>query len=126
MVTESKIVVVEDDQQLREIIAETLREDGYAVETADNGKAALGLVRRFTPDLLLIDLMMPYMNGEEFTAHVRKIAGLESVPIIVVSAARRGPELGARIGAVEYLSKPFDLFELSERINRLLRPVTTR
>jgi two-component system response regulator (stage 0 sporulation protein F) len=119
-------MVVEDDHQLRDIIAETLREDDYAVETADNGQAALALVRRFTPDLLVIDLMMPHMNGEEFTVQVRQIEGLESVPIIVVSAARSGPELGARIGAVDYLGKPFDLFELTERINQLLRPATTR
>jgi DNA-binding response OmpR family regulator len=119
-------MVVEDDHQLREIIAETLREDGYAVETAGNGQAALGLVRRFTPDLLVIDLMMPHMDGEEFTFAVRQIDGLQSVPIIVVSAARGGPELGARIGAVDYLGKPFDLFELTERINQRLRPATTR
>jgi len=125
-VTEPKIIVVEDDHQLREVIAETLREDGYAVETAENGTVALELVRGFTPDLLVIDLMMPHMNGEEFTEQVRQIEGLESVPIIVVSAARSGAEVGTRIGAVEYLGKPFDIFELGERITQLLRPAAAR
>jgi DNA-binding response OmpR family regulator len=120
-----KIIVVEDDDRLREVIAEALCEDDYAVETAANGQVALELMRRFTPDLLIIDLMMPHMNGEEFTFEVRQIESLESVPIIVVSAARSGPELSAQIGAVHYLSKPFDLFELTQRVNRLLRPAPT-
>jgi two-component system response regulator (stage 0 sporulation protein F) len=125
MVSEPKIVVVEDDERLREVIAEALCEDGYAVETAANGQVALELLRHFTPDLLIIDLMMPHMNGEEFTFEVRQIESLESVPIIVVSAARSGPELSAQIGAVHYLGKPFDLFELTRRVTRLLRPAPT-
>ena len=120
-----KIIGVEDDERLREVIAEALCEDDYAVETAANGQVALELMRRFTPDLLIMDLMMPHMNGEEFTSQVRQIQGLESVPIIVVSAARSGLELSAQIGAVTYLGKPFDLFELAQSVNRLLRPAPT-
>ena len=117
---ERRVLVVEDDRQLREVIAEALDEDGYAVEAADNGQTALELAQRRPPELVILDLMMPRMNGEQFCSALRQMHGLEAVPIIVVSAARAADEISARVGATAALRKPFDLFELTDRVSDLL------
>jgi DNA-binding response OmpR family regulator len=117
---ERRVLVVEDDRLLREVIVEALDEDGYLVEAADNGKTALELVRRRPPELVILDLMMPHMDGEQFCSALRQMHGLETVPIIVVSAARAAQEIGARCGANVALRKPFDLFELTDRVSDLL------
>lgn len=117
---ERRILVVEDDHTLREAIAEALRDDGYAVEATDNGQAGLRVAQRWPPDLVILDLMMPRMTGEEFSAAVRQMDSLAAIPIIVVSASRATAEVSARLGATLALRKPFDLFELIERVNDLL------
>jgi DNA-binding response OmpR family regulator len=119
-VTDARILVVEDDQVLRTVIAEALGEDGYLVETAADGQVALELARRSRPDLVIIDFMMPSMDGEEFSAAMRQISGLGSTPIIVISASRYAEEVGERIGAKLALRKPFDLHKLTERVDQLL------
>ena len=117
---EGRILVVEDDASLREIIAEALDEDGYAVASAANGATALEMARRSPPDLAIVDLMMPHMGGEQFCSALREVEGLASLPIIVVSAARTTTEVGSRVGAIAALRKPFDLYELTQRVNSAL------
>ena len=117
---ERRVLVVEDDPSLRAVIAQALAEDGYAVEVAPDGEAALEAMRQALPDLVIVDLMLPYMSGEEFSVAMRAIAGLESTPVIVISASRYVEEVGARVGATLALRKPFDLYELSEQVRLLL------
>lgn len=116
-----RILVVEDDEILRDILAEALREDGYSVELAEDGQVALQLARSWRPDLLILDLMMPNMDGEALAASIRAAPGAGWVPIIVVSASRRAEEIGARIGARAALRKPFDLYELSTCVDQALQ-----
>jgi DNA-binding response OmpR family regulator len=118
---EPRVLVVEDDQSLREVITEALLEDGYLVDAARNGQAGLDLARHSPPDLVILDLMMPQMDGEQFFSAMRRIERLASVPIIVVSAARTADDIGLRLGATASLRKPFDLFELTRHVNALLR-----
>jgi DNA-binding response OmpR family regulator len=118
---EPRVLVVEDDQSLRDVITEALQEDGYLVDSAKNGQAGLELARHSPPDLVILDLMMPQMNGEQFCSVVRQIERLASGPIIVVSAARAADDIGLRLGATASLRKPFDLFELTRHVNALLR-----
>jgi DNA-binding response OmpR family regulator len=120
-VGQPRVLVVEDDQSLREVITEALLEDGYLVDAANNGQAGLDLARHAPPDLVILDLMMPRMDGEQFCLAVRQIEPLASVPIIVVSAARSVDDAGLRLGATASLRKPFDLFELTRHVNALLR-----
>lgn len=119
-IAERHILLVEDDPSLREIITEALGDDGYSVASADNGATALELARRSPPDLAIVDLMMPRMSGEQFCSAVRQLSGLESLPIIVVSAARSTHEVSDRLGVAAALRKPFDLFELTDRVGDLL------
>ena len=118
---ERRVLVVEDDQSLRDVITEALQEDGYLVDAARNGQAGLELAQHSPPDLVILDLMMPQMDGEQFCSAVRQIERLASVPIIVVSAARAADDVGVRLGAAAALRKPFDLFELTRHVNALLR-----
>jgi DNA-binding response OmpR family regulator len=121
MMAKTRILLVEDDETLREVVAEALREDGYDVQLAADGHLALELAERWQPKLVILDLMMPHMDGEEFSSAVRQVRGLEEVPIIIVSASRYTAEVGARVAADATLRKPFDLFELTERVSELLR-----
>ena len=114
------ILVVEDDDTLRDILAEALREDGYSVDLAADGSEALQLAGARRPDLLILDLMMPNMDGEELVARLHEVLGAVVLPVIVVSASRRAEEVGARIGAHAALRKPFDLYELADHVNGLL------
>jgi DNA-binding response OmpR family regulator len=114
-----RILVVEDDDTLRDILAEALREDGYTVELAADGQIALELARDWRPDLLIVDLMMPNMDGEALVTTLRVLRGTTPLPIIVVSASRRAEEVGARMGAHAALRKPFDLYELTDRVDQI-------
>jgi DNA-binding response OmpR family regulator len=118
--TERRVLVIEDDQTLRDTIAEALTEDGYEVWAASNGAAALAIVQRWQPDLVILDLMMPRLDGEGFCAALRRIDGMAGVPIVVVSASRAAAEVSARIGAAAALSKPFDLLELTRSVDLLM------
>jgi DNA-binding response OmpR family regulator len=122
IVPESRVLVVEDDDLLRTVVAEALREDGYDVETAADGEVALDLASRTRPDLVILDLMIPYVSGEEFARAIRLMDGLVTTPIVLISAARHADEVGARIGAKRCLRKPFDLFELIDSVHELLHP----
>ena len=104
---------------LRDILAEALREDGYSVVLAADGEQALELSRGWRPHLLILDLMMPNMNGEELVSAMRAEHGV-AIPVIVVSASRQAEEIGTRIGAHISLSKPFDLYALTECVSDLL------
>jgi DNA-binding response OmpR family regulator len=119
-VTERRVLIVEDDQTLRDIIAEALREDDYAVLTAENGATALALIERWSPDLVILDLMMPRMNGEQFCSELRQLDGMATVPLIVVSASRFAADIAARVSAHAALTKPFDLLELTGHVRTLL------
>lgn len=101
------VLVVEDDNDIRESIVEMLKFEGYEVDSASNGKEALDKINEFSkPCLVLLDMMMPIMNGREFLDHVMKSADLAPIPIIVVSAvADKVNTLGAR----GYIKKPVDI-----------------
>ncbi len=114
------ILVVDDETTLRETVAEALEADGFAVTTAADGRAALERFRADSPDLVLLDLMLPEISGIEVC---RIIRAESSVPIIMLTA--RGSELdkvvGLELGADDYVTKPFSLRELSARIRAIFR-----
>jgi DNA-binding response OmpR family regulator len=114
------ILVVEDQDTLREELAYQLEQDGYRVLQASDGGQALALFRSDKPDLILLDVMLPVMSGVEVTRVVRRES---DVPILMLTA--RGSELdkvvGLELGADDYVTKPFSLRELQARIRGLLR-----
>lgn len=100
------ILLVEDDDELREVMEAVLRDEGYTVTPAENGFRGLELARATPPGVILLDLMMPVMDGWEFRARQRADAALAMVPVIVVSAA--GPDSLASLDPAAFIPKPFD------------------
>jgi CheY-like chemotaxis protein len=108
------ILVVDDERDIRDTIAELLADEGYAVEEAGDGAEALTKARDCHPSVVLLDLMMPGMNGWEFRARQRGDPELASIPVIVLSAL--GKVSG--VDAAAYLQKPFGLEDLLTAVKR--------
>ena len=106
-----RILVVDDDDSIREFVAMALEDEGYQVVTASQGAQALQVAAATPPDLILLDMRMPVMDGWEF-ARIYRQQSCPHAPIIILSAARNGAAITAEIGAVDYLAKPFELAQL--------------
>ncbi|HAQ08814.1 MAG TPA: DNA-binding response regulator [Bacillus bacterium] len=115
-----KILVVDDEFEMRQLIGLYLRQESYQVENAENGQEALEKIKRNDYDLLVLDVMMPLMDGWETIGNVRKIS---AVPIIMLTAkdSVKDKVTGLSTGADDYLVKPFEAEELLARIKALLR-----
>jgi len=115
-----RILVVEDDEGIIRVLRRALTYEGYTVDTAPDGETALNLVHEHQPDLVVLDLMLPGMDGLEVCQRIRSQS---SMPIIMLTAkdAIQDRILGLDAGADDYLVKPFDLEELLARLRALLR-----
>lgn len=114
------ILVVDDKASVRKLVQEYLVEQGYRVVTADNGQNALHTARNEKPDLILLDIMMPEMDGYEFLRVFRKE---KDTPIILLTARLEETDkvLGLELGADDYITKPFGMREMLARIRAVLR-----
>jgi CheY-like chemotaxis protein len=112
------ILIVEDDADLREMMTQLLSLEGFEAHAVANGREALDYLRQAgeRPDVILLDLMMPVMDGWEFRRQQRSDPDFADVPVIVLSAL--DPARGADIGAIEFLKKPLDFDRLLELIRQ--------
>ena len=114
----SKVMLVEDDRNLREAVAEVLRIEGFEPVCAADGQEALDyLGAGERPGLILLDLMMPTMDGERFRAEQLKRPGLKSIPVVILSARTDTPRLARRLDC-PYLTKPFEVGALLDTVKR--------
>jgi DNA-binding response OmpR family regulator len=120
-----KVLVVDDEPMLRNLLCRLLRTEGYEVLEAEDGQAALDLVARERPDLILLDVMMPARGGLDVLGDLRRTS---DVPVILVSALAEEADrvLGLKMGADDYVTKPFSAAELSARIESVLRRAVMR
>ena len=116
----NKILVVDDDLNICELLKLYLENDGYVVYTANDGKQAVDMFKNKTPDLVLLDIMLPKMDGWQVCREIRKTSG---VPIIMLTAKGETFDkvLGLELGADDYVVKPFDTKELVARVKAVLR-----
>jgi len=121
--TRTRILVVDDEPDTLLPLTRALEADDYAVTGAVDGADALEKVRAETPDLILLDLMLPKLNGYEVCMKLKDDPLTRHIPIIILSAKGeiKDKVLGIEIGADDYVTKPFDLLELKARIRALLR-----
>jgi len=115
-----KILVVDDDINIAELISLYLAKEGYEVKEVYNGRKAVELFSTFTPNLVILDLMLPEMDGYEVCREIRRIS---KVPIIMLTAKGETFDkvLGLELGADDYMVKPFDAKELLARVKAVLR-----
>ena len=113
-----RVLVVDDDESIRDFLAMALRDDGYDVTTADEGQSALDVARRWDPALILLDMRMGGMDGWGFARAYRKTSKRRA-PILVVTAARDAAVYAAQIQADAFLAKPFELRDLLGLVARL-------
>lgn len=114
------ILVVDDDPDILEALSEILEVEGFEIRRARNGREALDRLDPGRPDLILLDLMMPVMDGWEFAQKLRAIPNLDPPPIIVLSADRNVASRAKDIGAVAYLGKPFELEDLLRLVHQTM------
>jgi DNA-binding response OmpR family regulator len=116
------ILVVDDKANVRMLLQEHLTEQGYRVLSADNGRNALYTARHQKPNLILLDIMMPEMDGYQFLAQYRRES---NVPVIIITAKDEETDavLGLELGADDYIIKPFRMRELMARIRAVMRRI---
>ena len=121
-----KIVIIEDERDLAELLAFNLEKEGFRTGIALDGRTGLERVTSELPDLVILDLMLPEMNGIEVCKLLRKQSATRGIPIIMLTA--KGEEIdrvvGFEVGADDYLVKPFSIRELLHRIRAVLRRVS--
>ncbi len=121
----AKILLVDDDKNICELVCYNLQKEGFFVDSAMDGRTGLKMACSGNYDLIILDIMLPGINGTEICKNLRRENGVSRVPIIILSA--RGDEVdrvvGLEIGADDYVVKPFSPRELLARVNALLRRV---
>jgi CheY-like chemotaxis protein len=118
------ILVVDDDTAILDMIAQVLIEEGYEVLTANNGRTAVDLAHQQLPRLILLDLMMPEMNGWQVVDELRTSPQTRPIPILLLSARREMARTADELGVTAYLEKPFDLDDLLDQVRHILTPAT--
>ncbi|MCL5958095.1 MAG: response regulator [Chloroflexi bacterium] len=118
-----RVLVVDDDDSIRELVSLALSDEGYDVVSAPDGAMAFDLIAERQPNVILLDLRMPIMDGWEFLDAYRKRPGPHA-PVIALTAAREVGNTIPEIGADAFLSKPFDLEDLLNLVDHHLHPLT--
>jgi DNA-binding response OmpR family regulator len=115
-----QILIVEDDYFISDILVDDLTARGYAVQVAGNARMLGRLMEIHPPDLILLDIMLPGMDGSEIGHLLRVNPATATIPVLVVSADRRAAQKAASFHAEGYIAKPFDLESLAAQIAELL------
>ncbi len=122
-----KVLVVDDEKDLAELLDYNLKKEGYAVLCAGDGLEALRLVQSEAPDLVVLDIMLPGMQGLEVLKALKKKPGTQAIPVILLTAKSEELDkvLGLELGADDYVTKPFSPRELVARVKAVLRRVSS-
>jgi DNA-binding response OmpR family regulator len=118
----TKILIAEDEPDIRDLIAFTLRFAGYEVVSCSNGEEAVELAKKESPDMILLDVRMPRMTGYDACKEIKSDPTMKDVPVVFLSAKGQESEIrdGMEAGAEEYLLKPFAPDQLTERVRSVL------
>jgi DNA-binding response OmpR family regulator len=111
------IMVCDDDEGILEMLAIILQDSGYNVIAEQNSLNLYSLIEKEKPDLLLLDLWMPLLSGDQVLLHLRTEAATRALPVIVLSASTDGAEIASKAGATDYIAKPFDIDNLLDVID---------
>lgn len=121
MTASGQVLVVDDEPAIQRLVSALFKTEGYEVRTARNGQEALDLLQDWQPDLIVLDLMMPVMDGRTFRAVQLQLDPATTIPLIVLTAHRTDQGAADGLGAAAVLTKPFEIDELLEAVDRSLR-----
>ena len=113
------ILIVDDDPAIRDVVSDILEMSDYCVKTACNGAEALDRIRDDRPSAVLLDLMMPVMDGWEFLREYRDESSLTPVPVVIMSAAQDASRAADELGAQAFLAKPFEIETILAIVDRV-------
>jgi DNA-binding response OmpR family regulator len=117
MPDQQRVLIVEDDAQIAAVLGETLHDEGFDIRRAGDGQEGLAILAQWTPDAIILDLMMPVMDGPTFRAAQRQLPPpLGTLPVIILSGARDAREQGEVLAAAAVITKPFDLDDVVTRV----------
>ncbi len=121
--SKEKVLIIDDEEHIVELIRYNLENEGYETLMAYNGKEGISLAEKFQPNLILLDIMLPGMNGLKVCKTLRQIKETQNIPIIMLTAKSEELDkiLGLELGADDYMTKPFSVRELLARIKAVLR-----
>ncbi|TET08361.1 response regulator [Candidatus Aerophobetes bacterium] len=117
-----KIVLAEDEPQIARLVEFKLKKEGYQVVSKGNGEDALAAIKAEKPDLILLDVMMPVMDGYEVLRRVKEDENLKNIPVVMLTAKAQERDVvkGIDLGADDYITKPFHPAELLARVKKIL------
>jgi DNA-binding response OmpR family regulator len=118
---EKKVLVVDDEFEIRDLLSRFLTEEGYEIILASNGEEALELVERENPQVILLDIMMPGIDGVETCKRLKENEKTRFIPVIMATALWDTYSEAIGAGAEDFVTKPFNLTELSHRVKSILR-----
>jgi twitching motility two-component system response regulator PilH len=120
----TNVLVVDDSSTIRFVVSKMLWESGYQVVEATNGREGIDMAVEHNPDLILMDVVMPGVNGFQATRMLRKKNETQNIPIIIISGNKQAVEQfwAGKIGASDYMEKPFERGEFFQRMERVLYP----
>jgi len=128
MMTGPFVLVVEDASDIRELVSYNLTKAGYQVMDVETGEDALAAIDAYAPDLVLLDLMLPGMDGLSICRRMKQDAKTESIPIVMLTAKGEESDIvrGLNLGADDYITKPFSPREMVARVQAVLRRISAR
>ena len=118
---EDKVLAVDDELQMRDLLNLFLTRDGYNVLLASNGEDAIELAKKENPQIILLDIKMPGINGIEVCRRLKANRKTQSIPIIMISALGDHKMEAIEAGADDFINKPIDMLELSTRVKSIIR-----
>ncbi len=118
--SQRRVLIVDDEEGFRDGVADLLSMEGYSVSVARDAVEAVRLVPEFRPEVILLDLRMPLLDGEGFLRGMNGLPASARVPVVLISAKEDLASIASRTGAAGYLSKPFEAPQLLSMLDRLL------
>ena len=124
----SKILVVDDERDISDLVAFNLKEEGYEVITAVDGMQALNLARQYLPDLIVLDLMLPELDGVAVCEILHRLPSTAGIPVVMLTgwSTAEARNIGFQAGATEYVTKPFSPRDLVRRIKSILHQAVAK
>ncbi|QXV66322.1 response regulator [Mucilaginibacter achroorhodeus] len=116
----NKILICDDDEGILDLLELVLTDEGYSVVAELNSVKVSNLIQKEHPDLIILDLWMPVTSGDQILKTIRNTPAISELPVIVISASNDGKAIAQEAGATAFISKPFDIDEMTGKVNEIL------